>query len=261
MEAKNYRSGNPPDPRGPATRRSDRSPGRGDLSTAAYWFKSCEQAAKLFELKARRATSTPACKGPTRRRTAYEQRGCTVRCRRAGRAVGHVGPFWSPCFPLVAGRGRVNIVASPFCQPLRRHLQATSSASRCADSFTDCRIAPGERPEDFEALIDERTPESHLRRGAWATLLRRAVPRPRGAGQAGPAARCRWSSTTRSPGAAGYSAIRSEVVPASSWTPRPTKMDQRPRHGTGRRDASTAAPITGRTASSARSTVLQVTTG
>lgn len=178
--------------------------------TAAYRFKSCDQAAKLFELSEAGNIYT-RLQNPTT--TAYEQRIAALYGAVGALAVSSGMSAILVTVLSLAAEGD-NIVASPFLYG-GTYNQFRITLRKLG---IDCRIASGERPEDFEALIDDRTKALYAESMGNPTC---AVPDLEGLGNLAGGAMCRWSSTTRSAPPA-ISAIRSSGVRTSSWTPRPS---------------------------------------
>lgn len=117
--------------------------------TAAYRFKSCEHAAKLFDLSEGGNIYT-RLQNPTT--TVYEQRIAALYGAVGALAVSSGMSAILIAVLSLAAEGD-NIVASPFLYG-GTFTQFRISLRRLG---IDCRIARSERPEDFEALIDERT--------------------------------------------------------------------------------------------------------
>ena len=117
--------------------------------TAAYRFKNCDHAARLFELSEGGNIYT-RLQNPTT--TAYEQRIAALYGAVGALAVSSGMSAILIAVLSLAAEGD-NIVASPFLYG-GTYNQFRTSLRRLG---IDCRIAPSERPEDFEALIDSRT--------------------------------------------------------------------------------------------------------
>lgn len=117
--------------------------------TAAYRFKSCEHAAKLFDLSEGGNIYT-RLQNPTT--TVYEQRIAALYGAVGALAVSSGMSAILIAVLSLAAEGD-NIVASPFLYG-GTFTQFRISLRRLG---IDCRIARSERPEDFEALIDGRT--------------------------------------------------------------------------------------------------------
>ena len=117
--------------------------------TAAYRFESCDHAARLFELSEGGNIYT-RLQNPTT--SSYEERVAALYD-----AVGALGVSSGMSAILItvtalAAEGD-NIVASPFLYG-GTYNQFRISLRKLG---IDCRIAASESPEDFEALIDDRT--------------------------------------------------------------------------------------------------------
>lgn len=117
--------------------------------TAAYRFESCDHAARLFELSEGGNIYT-RLQNPTT--SSYEERVAVLYD-----AVGALGVSSGMSAILItvtalAAEGD-NIVASPFLYG-GTYNQFRISLRKLG---IDCRIAASESPEDFEALIDDRT--------------------------------------------------------------------------------------------------------
>ena len=117
--------------------------------TAAYRFKNCDHAARLFELSEGGNIYT-RLQNPTT--TAYEQRIAALYGAVGALAVSSGMSAILIAVLSLAAEGD-NIVASPFLYG-GTFTQFRISLRRLG---IDCRIARSERPEDFEALIDGRT--------------------------------------------------------------------------------------------------------
>ena len=117
--------------------------------TAAYRFKSCEQAAKLFELSEGGNIYT-RLQNPTT--SAYEERITALYGAVGALAVSSGMSAILIAILSLAAEGD-NIVASPFLYGGTHNLFRTSLRKL----GIDCRIARSERAEDFAALIDDRT--------------------------------------------------------------------------------------------------------
>ena len=117
--------------------------------TAAYRFKSCEHAAKLFDLSEGGNIYT-RLQNPTT--IVYEQRIAALYGAVGALAVSSGMSAILIAVLSLAAEGD-NIVASPFLYG-GTFTQFRISLRRLG---IDCRIARSERPEDFEALIDGRT--------------------------------------------------------------------------------------------------------
>ena len=117
--------------------------------TAAYRFKNCDHAARLFELSEGGNIYT-RLQNPTT--TAYEQRIAALYGAVGALAVSSGMSAILIAVLSLAAEGD-NIVASPFLYG-GTYNQFRTSLRRLG---IDCRIAPSERPEDFEALTDSRT--------------------------------------------------------------------------------------------------------
>ena len=117
--------------------------------TAAYHFKSCDHAARLFELSEGGNIYT-RLQNPTT--SAYEERVAALYG-----AVGALGVSSGMSAILITVTALAeegdNIVASPFLYG-GTYNQFRISLRKLG---IDCRIAPNESPEAFEALIDDRT--------------------------------------------------------------------------------------------------------
>lgn len=117
--------------------------------TAAYRFKDCDHAARLFELSEGGNIYT-RLQNPTT--TAYEERIAALYGGVGALAVSSGMSAILLTVLSLAGAG-VNIVTSPFLYG-GTYNQFRISLRRLG---IDCRIARSERPEDFEALVDGRT--------------------------------------------------------------------------------------------------------
>ena len=149
MEAKNYRfetlqihAGLQPD-------EATGARGVAIYPTAAYRFKSCDRAARLFDLSEAGNIYT-RLQNPTT--TAYEQRIAALYGAVGALAVSSGMSAILVTVLSLASEGD-NIVASPFLYG-GTYNQFRITLRKLG---IDCRIASSERPEDFEALIDERT--------------------------------------------------------------------------------------------------------
>ena len=111
--------------------------------TAAYRFKNCDHAARLFELSEGGNIYT-RLQNPTT--TAYEQRIAALYGAVGALAVSSGMSAILIAVLSLAAEGD-NIVASPFLYG-GTYNQFRTSLRRLG---IDCRIAPSERPEDFEA--------------------------------------------------------------------------------------------------------------
>lgn len=117
--------------------------------TAAYRFKDCDHAARLFELSEGGNIYT-RLQNPTT--TAYEERIAALYGGVGALAVSSGMSAILLTVLSLAGEGD-NIVTSPFLYG-GTYNQFRISLRRLG---IDCRIARSERPEDFEALVDGRT--------------------------------------------------------------------------------------------------------
>lgn len=117
--------------------------------TAAYRFKDCDHAARLFELSEGGNIYT-RLQNPTT--TAYEERITALYCGVGALAVSSGMSAILLTVLSLAGAGD-NIVTSPYLYG-GTYNQFRISLRRLG---IDCRIARSESPEDFEALIDART--------------------------------------------------------------------------------------------------------
>lgn len=117
--------------------------------TAAYRFKDCDHAARLFELSEGGNIYT-RLQNPTT--TAYEERIAALYSGVGALAVSSGMSAILLTVLSLAGAGD-NIVTSPFLYG-GTYNQFRISLRRLG---IDCRIARSERPEDFEALVDGRT--------------------------------------------------------------------------------------------------------
>lgn len=117
--------------------------------TAAYRFKDCDHAARLFELSEGGNIYT-RLQNPTT--TAYEERIAALYGGVGALAVSSGMSAILLTVLSLAGAGD-NIVTSPFLYG-GTYNQFRISLRRLG---IDCRIARSERPEDFEALVDGRT--------------------------------------------------------------------------------------------------------
>ena len=117
--------------------------------TAAYRFKNCDHAARLFELSEGGNIYT-RLQNPTT--TAYEQRIAALYGAGGALAVSSGMSAILIAVLSLAAEGD-NIVASPFLYG-GTYNQFRITLRKLG---IDCRIAPSERPEDFEALTDSRT--------------------------------------------------------------------------------------------------------
>lgn len=176
--------------------------------TAAYRFKNCDHAARLFELSEGGNIYT-RLQNPTT--TAYEQRIAALYGAVGALAVSSGMSAILIAVLSLAAEGD-NIVASPFLYG-GTYNQFRTSLRRLG---IDCRIAPSERPEDFEALTDSRTKALYAESMGNPTC---AVPDLEALGELAGGATFRSSSTTRSVRRA-TSATRSSGARTSSWTPR-----------------------------------------
>ncbi len=117
--------------------------------TAAYRFRSCDQAARLFELSESGNIYT-RLQNPTT--TAYEQRIAALYGAVGALAVSSGMSAILVAVLSLAAEGD-NIVASPFLYG-GTYNQFRISLRKLG---IECRIAAGEEPEEFEKLIDSRT--------------------------------------------------------------------------------------------------------
>ena len=117
--------------------------------TAAYRFKNCDHAARLFELSEGGNIYT-RLQNPTT--TAYEQRIAALYGAVGALAVSSGMSAILVTVLSLAGEGD-NIVTSPFLYG-GTYNQFRITLRRLG---IDCRIAPSEDPASFEALIDDRT--------------------------------------------------------------------------------------------------------
>lgn len=117
--------------------------------TAAYRFKDCDHAARLFELSEGGNIYT-RLQNPTT--TAYEERIAALYGGVGALAVSSGMSAILLTVLSLAGAGD-NIVTSPYLYG-GTYNQFRISLRRLG---IDCRIARSERPEDFEALVDGRT--------------------------------------------------------------------------------------------------------
>ncbi len=117
--------------------------------TAAYRFRSCDHAARLFELSEAGNIYT-RLQNPTT--TAYEQRIAALYGAVGALAVSSGMSAILITVLSLASEGD-NIVVSPFLYG-GTYNQFRISLRKLG---IDCRIAPTERAEDFEPLIDART--------------------------------------------------------------------------------------------------------
>ena len=117
--------------------------------TAAYHFKSCDYAAKLFELSEGGNIYT-RLHNPTT--AAYEERVAALYNAVGALAVSSGMSSILLTVTALAQAGD-NIVASPFLYG-GTYNQFRISLRKLG---IDCRIAKSEKAEDFEALIDDRT--------------------------------------------------------------------------------------------------------
>lgn len=117
--------------------------------TAAYRFKDCNHAARLFELSEGGNIYT-RLQNPTT--TAYEERLAALYGGVGALAVSSGMSAILLTVLSLAGAGD-NIVTSPYLYG-GTYNQFRISLRRLG---IDCRIARSERPEDFEALVDGRT--------------------------------------------------------------------------------------------------------
>ena len=117
--------------------------------TAAYRFRSCDHAARLFELSEAGNIYT-RLQNPTT--TAYEERIAALYGAVGALAVSSGMSAILVTVLSLASRGD-NIVASPLLYG------GTYNQFRISlrNMGIEVRIAPNERPEAFEALIDDRT--------------------------------------------------------------------------------------------------------
>ena len=117
--------------------------------TAAYRFRNCDHAARLFELSEAGNIYT-RLQNPTT--TAYEERIAALYGAVGALAVSS-GMSAILLTVLSLARSGDNIVASPYLYG------GTYNQFRISlrNLGIDCRIAASERAEDFEALADERT--------------------------------------------------------------------------------------------------------
>ena len=117
--------------------------------TAAYRFRSCDHAARLFELSEAGNIYT-RLQNPTT--TAYEERIAALYGAVGALAVSSGMSAILVTVLSLAAEGD-NIVASPFLYG-GTYNQFRITLRKLG---IDCRIARSERPEEFEALIDDRT--------------------------------------------------------------------------------------------------------
>lgn len=117
--------------------------------TAAYRFRSCDHAARLFELSEAGNIYT-RLQNPTT--TAYEERITALYGAVGALAVSSGMSAILVTVLSLAAEGD-NIVASPFLYG-GTYNQFRITLRKLG---IDCRIARSERPEEFEALIDDRT--------------------------------------------------------------------------------------------------------
>ena len=127
--------------------------------TAAYRFKSCDHAAKLFDLSEGGNIYT-RLQNPTT--TVYEQRIAALYGAVGALAVSSGMSAILIAVLSLAAEGD-NIVASPFLYGGTFN-QFRMSLRRLG---IDCRIAPSERPEDFRGA--DRQPRKRSTPRAWAT--------------------------------------------------------------------------------------------
>ena len=128
--------------------------------TAAYRFRNCDHAARLFELSEAGNIYT-RLQNPTT--TAYEERIAALYGAVGALAVSS-GMSAILLTVLSLARSGDNIVASPYLYG------GTYNQFRISlrNLGIDCRIAASERAEDFEALADELCHEYIERDGAYA---------------------------------------------------------------------------------------------
>lgn len=117
--------------------------------TAAYRFRSCDHAARLFELSEAGNIYT-RLQNPTT--AAFEERIAALYGAVGALAVSSGMSAILVTVLSLAAEGD-NIVASPYLYG-GTYNQFRITLRKLG---IDCRIAPSERPEDFEALIDART--------------------------------------------------------------------------------------------------------
>ena len=117
--------------------------------TAAYRFRSCEHAARLFDLSEAGNIYT-RLQNPTT--TAYEARIASLYGAVGALALSSGMSAILVTVLSLAAEGD-NIVASPFLYG-GTYNQFRISLRRMG---IECRIAPSERAEDLEALVDDRT--------------------------------------------------------------------------------------------------------
>ena len=200
---------NPPDSCGPATRRTHRRPGRGDLSHGGLSVQKLRPRRKALRIERRRQhLYAPAKPHHDGLRTAHRRpvRGCGG----ARRLVGHVG---HPDRRAFAGgrRGQHRRLAVP----LRRHLQPVPHVAAPARHRLPHR--PERASRGFRGA-DRQPHQGALRREHGQSHLRGPPTWRRWANWPG-GATFRSSSTTRSARRA-TSATRSSGARTSSWTPR-----------------------------------------
>ena len=176
--------------------------------TAAYRFRSCDHAARLFELSEGGNIYT-RLQNPTT--AAYEERIAALYGAVGALALSSGMSAILVTVLSLAAAGD-NIVASPFLYG-GTYNQFRISLRRMG---IECRIAPSASAEDLEALVDGRTRAIYAESMGNPTC---AVPDLEALGRWPAGATCRWSSTTRSAPQA-TSATPSTGARTSSWTPR-----------------------------------------
>lgn len=149
MELKNYRFETLQVHAGLPENRETGARGVAICPTAAYRFRSCDHAARLFELSEAGNIYT-RLQNPTT--TAYEERIAALYGAVGALAVSSGMSAILVTVLSLASRGD-NIVASPLLYG------GTYNQFRISlrNMGIEVRIAPNERPEAFEALIDDRT--------------------------------------------------------------------------------------------------------
>ena len=149
MEPKNYRFETLQVHAGLPENRETGARGVAICPTAAYRFRSCDHAARLFELSEAGNIYT-RLQNPTT--TAYEERIAALYGAVGALAVSSGMSAILVTVLSLASRGD-NIVASPLLYG------GTYNQFRISlrNMGIEVRIAPNERPEAFEALIDDRT--------------------------------------------------------------------------------------------------------
>ena len=214
---------NPPDSCGPATRRTHRRPGRGDLSHGGLPVQKLRPRRPALRVeRGRQHLYAPAKPHHDGLRTAHRR---PVRGRGgARRLLRHVGHPDRRAF--AGGRGRQH---RRLALPLRRHVQPVPHVAAKARHRLPHR---SERASRGFRGADRQPHQGALRREHGQSHLR--GPRPGGAGRTGPAAR--HSVHRRQHVRRGGLPLQPVRVGREHRRGLRDEVDQRPRDGHGRRD-------------------------